>query len=239
MLLSSGAAHAEDEYRWAPPEVEDVRPHNGASFSLGTMFVSPRLGDTIFTGDGTPVAGGPSGFRHTARDMGIAHPMLMGGEVRAAYVRRYIEVGIQGYMGGDLSGGDAGASSVRPLVDAGNVSLIGGGGHILGVIPVGPFSFTFGPDAGARAFSVPLTGFRTYECQTKAGKKQCQEQATAQQFYVEPRIGVLINTGSIGKRLESDGVFIHAWVGGDMIPASSLAFGLSIGGAFNHAAMAP
>jgi hypothetical protein len=231
----AGAQEEEDAPRWQPPE--DTRPHNGASVSLGTMFMSPSLGDAVFTGNGTPLTGGTSGFRHTAREMGVAKPSLFGGEMRVAYVRKYFEIGLQGYMGGGYGDRDAGALTVRPLVDPSNVSFIGGGGHAIAVIPLGSFAFTFGPDVGGRVFDVPITGFQRYECQTKAGKQQCTQQATTAQFYVTPRVGVLLNTGDIGRKLSEAGIFLHAWVGGDVVPASSLAFGISIGGAFNHNAM--
>jgi hypothetical protein len=204
-----------------------AHPEVGFSGGIGGLVMAPYLGNSTFRSEGQP-------FEHKGRDLGLGRPPMLGGQFRFGVVTRHVEVGAQlVFTSGTLNSPDP---AITPLVGVESISSLGAGGHVVGVLPLGPAALTFGPDIGVRSFSVPLVGFPKYPCQTRSGPSQCAYEASTTQFYVQPQVGIIFTTRPVTKYGSS--LFVQLWAGGDVVPGPSYAFGIMFGGAMDHNRMA-
>lgn len=211
----------------------------GIEITLGTLFVRPALAGAMFDGSGTPLgATEREGFRHRGRELGLAAPLMWGGELGIYYLRRYFAAGLTGFVAGNPGGADASSmpsySPAASQVSPGSIIGYGGGIDLAGALPLGPVAFRLGGVLGLRGFSLPMTGFEKKECHGKGGRTYpCDEDATTGALlYVEPRVRMEISPGK-------SGVVFGGYVGMGVVGGAAPSTGLFVGFATPHEKLQP
>ena len=212
----------EREQAAAEPKLDN----GGLALSFGTLFLQPSLGSTSFDGSGkalnTQVT---QSFHHRGRELGVASPLMWGGEVSVHYMRRYFAVGLVGFVAGSAGAADAAIPATArhvPSVDPGALTGWGAGIDLAGAVPLGYVTFRPGVVIGLRGFAMPITGFEQTTCHGKGGAYPCEETAdTPALGYVEPRLRMIISPWS-------SGLAFGAYVGADVINSGGPSGGLFI-----------
>lgn len=219
----------------APPEpaprvrnVEKLQ-NGGAEISFGTLFFQPSLRGVYFDGSGTPLNGSRrETFHHTGRELGVDSPLMWGAEFSLHYMRRYLAVGVLGFLAGHPGAADAEPSPTGALaptqVNQGSITGYGAGLDLAGAVPFGIVALRPGVVLGMRGFSMPMTGFEPKTCHGKRGAYPCYEDATTDaQLFLEPRIRLVVTPAR-------SAVSFGAYVGMEVFGGSSPTAGLFLSG---------
>ena len=95
------------------PVVKETRKDGAFEVSVGVTTFSAALNDVRFRGQGVPRGSTARiNFAQNGRELGISTPRFWGGEVRAGYLRRYLMIGVSGFVASN--GGGADAQPTRP-----------------------------------------------------------------------------------------------------------------------------
>lgn len=222
----------------APPEPETYLPRRtepalvdgGFEVALGTLFFKPSLAETYFDGEGTPLNGtARETFHHKGRELGLASPLMWGGELSLHYLRRYFAGGVLMFVAGHPGAADASpepSGGIAPSqVNQGALYTYGGALDLAAAFPYGMFAVRPSAVLGMRGFSMPLTGFEQKTCHGKRGAYPCYENATTDaQLFLEPRLRLVITPP---RTSISFGAYVGMEVVGGNSPTAGLFFGFS------------
>ena len=216
-----------------PPRTARVLVDGGFEVAIGTLLFAPSLADTTFHGEGTPLNGTTRQiFRHKGRELGLASPLMWGGEFSVHYLRRYFAVGFLAFVAGHPGAADAEpmpAGAIAPTqVNQGSLSSYGGAIDAAVAIPSGIFALRPGTALGLRTFMLPMTGFEKKTCRGKHGSYPCYEDATTgAQLFFEPRFRLVVTPP---RTSISFGAYVGMEVVGGSGPTAGLFFGFSTRG---------
>lgn len=238
----------------APPEdhAAEATPHEtrklsqgGFEIALGALAYRPDLSRVHFSGSGVPIDGarGRQNFHHKGSELGIQRPMLIGGDLAIRYLRRYVVLGVSGFMAGNSGGADAtpipANTEATMLVSARSLMAYGGAVEIEGALPLGPATIRVGPVTGVRAYKVDLPGFQATECKTRRNRNRgypCAETAgTTAQPFLQPRVSIDFSTAPE----KSESFFVGLSGGVDVFGGATYWGGLALGVRSSHGGLLP
>jgi hypothetical protein len=221
-------------------ERSDLKLHAfGADVSVGALNFQPDLSRTTFSGSGVLVGTTDRvDFVHLGRDLGVASPTFWGGELQLHYLRRYLALGLVGFVAG-TTGSEGAGQRYLPFatqVNPGTLMAYGGALDIAAAIPLGDHvAVGVGPLVGLRFYAMDLVGFQAATCHSKRGAYPCSESArTSAQPFLEARLRLELTPGS------KPGFFFGAYAGNDMFGgAVRPTAGFFVGLHAAHASLAP